>query len=263
MLALVSYITAIAPKSLRISTWAGAGQTYECVAYAAKLEVAVGLRLGHKRQAFWIASVFTVASFFGISFTTRLPSRGVRGPPRAVFADLGGPSCKASICNLDGFIKVKHANRSASPQTDASGRATATITIRPRASGSRYAPTATYSQRPSKLLAVDRCATAAGVDPQRWPRAFVMVAVGRAHCFGTASSPEIFRSRSAPADRGGPDQWRRAVLERWPPGIATPQPLPQPGTRRSSAPHPTPNKTPRHPAAAGSPALPPARRSQR
>ena len=94
---LVSYITAIAPKSLRISTWAGAGQTYECVAYAAKLEVAVGLRLGHKRQAFWIASVFTVASFFGISFTARLPSRGVRGPPRAVFADLGGPSCKAAF----------------------------------------------------------------------------------------------------------------------------------------------------------------------
>ena len=82
--------------------------------------------------------------------------------------------------------QVKHANRSASPQTDASGRATATITIRPRASGSRYAPTATYSQRPSKLLAVDRCAPVAGVDPQRWPRAFVMVAVGRAR---TASAP--------------------------------------------------------------------------
>ena len=74
-------------------------------------------------------------------------------------------------------------------------------------------------------------ALAAGVcDGSCWPRA---------HCFGTASSPEIFRSRSAPADRGGPDQWRRAVLERWPPVGATAQPLPQ--TRHTAQQRSAPN----------------------
>ena len=90
-------------------------------------------------------------------------------------------------------------------------------------------------------------------DGSCWPRA---------HCFGTASSPEIFRSRSAAADRGGPAM-ASAVLETWPPGIATPQPLPQPGTRRSSAPHPTPNKTRSPPAPQRRSPPPPARRSQR
>ena len=42
----------LAPKSLRISTWAGAGHTYECVAYAAKLEVTIGLRLGQRQSLF-------------------------------------------------------------------------------------------------------------------------------------------------------------------------------------------------------------------
>ena len=155
------------------------------------------------------------------------------------------------------------------PPNRASGVATATITIRPRASGSRYAPTATYSQRPSKLLAVDRCATAAGVDPQRWPRAFVMVAVGRAHCFGTASSPEIFRSRSAPADRGrsghGVGRPRAVAAGRRDAAVSPPRsrPLRRPSSRagRRTERRRSPCPNPARGAAALTPS--PARRSQR
>ena len=104
-------------------------------------------------------------------------------------------------------------------------------------------------------------ALAAGVcDGSCWPRA---------HCFGTASSPEIFRSRSAPADRGGPAM-ASAVLERWPPVGATPQSLPQgpghcvgrPRELAAGQSHAAAPPQARRAAQRRSPA-PPARRSQR
>ena len=67
----------------------------------------------------------------------------------------------------------------------------------------------------------------AGVDPRHWPRAFVMVAVGRAR---TASAPLPPQRSSGVVPRapieGGPAM-ASAVRERWPPVGATPQSLPQ------------------------------------
>jgi len=75
-------------------------------------------------------------------------------------------------------------------------------------------------------------AVAAGVcDGSCWPRA---------HCFGTASSPEIFRSRSAPADRGRSRPMASGRPRAVAAGRRDAQPLPPTGhtAQQRSAPNP-------------------------
>ena len=136
-------------------------------------------------------------------------------------------------------------------------------------------------------VAVDRCGTAAGVDPRRWPQAFVMVAVGRARTASARLPPQRSFGVVPRLPIEGSLAMASAVRERWPPVGATPQSLPQgPGhcvgpssragrrsaRRRSPSPNRAhgaaalrtqprmkPHATPRRPAHLPSPA----RRSQR
>ena len=171
---------------------------------------------------------------------TRLASRGIRRPPRPFFLGFGSSFLLSILVLAWTSFTVSTTQKTALLAKPGHVGIYGTITY------TRARQLAWIRTDGPRRRASDRKGSSGSRCGGRWCRPSALAASvcdescrPRAAARTNSSTDLCYSRRPRPPNEGGPDRWRRAVHERWPPVGATAQPLPQPGTaQQRSAPNP-------------------------